>query len=76
VALITNITTQYPNGLIGVGDDPVRLSWQIDAPSSKTQTAAHIQVSHDVDFDDILAEAQLTGPEQLAVVAPGGSPWR
>jgi alpha-L-rhamnosidase len=72
VASITNLTTQYPNGLIGVGDDSVRLSWQIDAPSSNTQTSAHIQVSHDADFDDILAETQLPGPDQVAVMTPGG----
>ena len=73
MASITNLTTQYPNGLIGVGDDSVRLSWQIDAPSSTSQTAAHIQVSHDADFEDIVAEAELTGPDQLAVIAPGGA---
>ena len=53
MASITNLTTQYPNGLIGVDDDPVRLSWQIDAPSSRAQTAAHIQVSRDAEFADV-----------------------
>ena len=59
--------------MIGVDDDPVRLSWQIDAPSSRSQTAAHIQVSHDADFADLIAEAELSGPDQLAVIAPGGA---
>ena len=61
MASITNLTTQYPNGLIGVDDDPVRLSWQIDAPSSRAQTAAHIQVSRDPEFQTLLAEAEVPG---------------
>ena len=73
MASITNLTTQYPTDLIGVDDDPVRLSWQIDAPSSTSQTAAHIQVGHDADFANLIAETELEGPDQLDVIAPGGA---
>lgn len=71
MASVTVLRTQYPEGLIGVDGDAIRLSWQIDAPDALRQTASHIQVSSDRDFVSVLAERIDQGPRQLDVIAPG-----
>ncbi len=72
MAAVTSLRTQYPNDLIGVDDDAVRLRWQIDADDARQQTGSHIQVSHDPDFGSVLAERVDVGDRQLDCLAPGG----
>ncbi len=71
MAAITSLRTQYPDDLIGVDDDVVRLSWQIDAADAGRQTGSHIQVSNDPTFDSVLAEQIDDASEQLDRIAPG-----
>lgn len=56
--------------MIGVGGDPVRVSWAIDG-SVGIQLSAEIQTSGDQMFQTIDAVATHVGSEQVAIVAPG-----
>lgn len=72
MATITNLATHYPLDMIGLGADPVRLTWQIDGPEGAGQDRSEIEVSHDSDFASVLAATTIDGPNQLATIAPGG----
>lgn len=73
MATIIALRTQYPDGLIGVDRDAVRLSWQIEAPGVQRQTGSHMQASNDPNFSAVLAEEIDASAEQIDRLAPGGA---
>lgn len=68
------VRCQLPEGMLGLGPEPVRLSWRVSgAKQDATQVAYEIQVSSSPAFKDLLATTgEVNGDEQVGIGAPGG----
>ena len=70
---VTSLRSQYPDGLLGVPADEVRLTWQVESsdPSAR-QVAYEIQAAADAEFTVVLeTSGAVDGPAQIAVPSPG-----
>ncbi len=72
-AAVASLSCQLPEGAIGLGKEPVRLSWTVtSAELSGGQTGYEIQSSDSPDFRDLLATSgEMASPQQVGIVAPG-----
>src|SRR5687768_8723801 len=70
--VVNRVRSQYDPSLIGVGAEPIRLSWQVGGTGF--QRAAELQMSRDPSFASVDASLSLAGPDQIAVPAPGPAP--
>lgn len=70
---VASLSCQLPEGVIGLGKEPVRLSWLVTSPEDHPQqTGYEIQSSSSPDFADLLATSgEVAGSQQVAVSAPG-----
>jgi alpha-L-rhamnosidase len=70
---ILDLSCQFPAGLLGVGGEPIRLTWKVGPPESGgRQLGYELQCSRSPDFDDMLATTgEVRGSEQIGVDAPG-----
>jgi alpha-L-rhamnosidase len=73
---IVDLSCQFPAGLLGVGAEPIRLTWEVGpAEAGVAQLGYELQCSMSPDFDDMLATTgEVRGPEQIGVTAPGPAP--
>jgi alpha-L-rhamnosidase len=70
---IVELTCQHPDGLIGVGAEPIRLTWQFgQAEAGSRQLGYELQCSTTPGFGNVLATTgEVRGCEQIAVTDPG-----
>lgn len=70
---VSLLHSQVPAGVLAAGDEPVRLSWQVEAADpSSTQTAYEVQVARDPAFADVHATSGVVvSSDQIAIPAPG-----
>ena len=70
---VVDLRSQIPPGLLGSGNEPLRLTWQMSpARSSFTQLAYEIETSANADFAEISATSGVVeSSDQIAVSAPG-----
>ena len=71
---VERLRSQVPDGVLAIGDEPVRLSWQLGPDgTSGTQQGYRIDVAGSQSFAESLATTgDRDGSEQVAVLAPGG----
>ena len=68
------LKSQLPIGMLGIGPEPVRLTWRLEDAGDEGQLAYEIQCSRTADFEDLLASTgEVRGEEQIGVPAPGAS---
>ena len=68
------LKSQLPCGMLGIGPEPVRLTWRLEDGGDEGQLAYEIQCSRTADFEDPFASTgEVRGKEQVGVPAPGGS---
>ena len=68
------LTSQLPAGMLGIGPEPVRLTWRVEDGGDGRQLAYEIQSSSSAGFEEVLASTgEVRGEEQIGVPAPGGS---
>ena len=59
--------------MLGIGAEPVRLTWRVEDDGDQSQVAYEIQSSGSADFEELLASSgEMRGEEQIGVEAPGG----
>ena len=70
---VVDLRSQISPGLLGSGNEPLRLTWQMSpARSSLTQLAYEIETSANADFAEISATSGVVeSSDQIAVSAPG-----
>ena len=67
------LKSQLAVGMLGIGAEPVRLTWRVEYDGDQSQVAYEIQSSGSADFEDLLASSgEKRGEEQIGVEAPGG----
>ena len=67
------LKNQLPVGMLGIGAEPVRLTWRVEDPGDQAQVAYEIQSSGSANFEELLASSgEMRGEEQIGVEAPGG----
>jgi alpha-L-rhamnosidase len=67
------LKSQLPVGMLGIGAEPVRLTWRVEDHGDQSQVAYEIQSSVSAGFEDLLASSgEMRGEEQIGVQAPGG----
>ena len=71
--VVTSLTCQLAEGILGLGKEAPRLSWRVTStPEDARQTGYEIQGSSSPDFHDLVATSgEMASSQQLAVVAPG-----
>lgn len=71
---VVRLTSQYPEGLIGLPGNVPTLSWATESSTpSATQLGYEIQCSTDADFHTLLDSRTESGSEQVEQFAPGGT---
>lgn len=66
------LKSQLPVGILGIGPEPVRLTWSVEDGEGSGQVAYEIQSSRSAGFEDVLASTgEVWGEEQIGVPAPG-----
>ena len=67
------LKSQLPIGMLGIGPEPVRLTWHSKNSGDEGQLAYEIQCSLTSDFENLLdSTGEVQGQEQIGVPAPGG----
>ncbi len=67
------LKSQLPVGMLGIGAEPVRLTWRLTDEVDSRQLAYEIQCSGSAGFEDLLASSgEMRGGEQIGVEGPGG----
>jgi alpha-L-rhamnosidase len=71
---VERLRCQVPDGVLAIGDAPVRLSWSLGSSDGDVaQLGYRIEVATTPTFDHVLAASgAVDSDEQVAVVAPGG----
>ncbi len=71
---VRRLRCQVPDGVLAMGDGPVRLSWRLEGDRADViQDAYEIEVAAETSFESPLAVTGVVASDaQLAVVAPGG----
>ncbi len=76
---VERLRCQVPDGVLAIGTEPVRLSWQLvgatpHAVADARQVGYRVDVAASPTFGELLATSgDVDGDEQVAVTAPGGS---
>jgi alpha-L-rhamnosidase len=70
---IIDLSCQYPDGLIGIGAEPIRLNWKVGpAEGGLRQLGYELHCSTTQGFDEVLATTgEVRGSEQIAITDPG-----
>ncbi len=71
-AMVVALRCQVPDGVLAIGDEPPRLTWQVaGADPEQVQTAYEIQASSHPDFGDSISTGPIASARQVAVAGPG-----
>ncbi len=66
------LKSQLPTGMLGIGPEPVQLTWRVEGPGDRGQVAYEIQSSVTANFEEVLdSTGEVRGNEQIGVLAPG-----
>ena len=72
--VVQRVRSQLPDGVLAIGTDEPRLSWQVSAShSGLVQLGYEVEASASPSFDPVLATTgERDGDVQVGVAAPGG----
>ena len=67
-----SLKSQLPLGMLGIGPEPIRLTWHSEDAGNWDQLAYEIESSRSAHFEELLASTgEIRGQEQIGVLAPG-----